>query len=575
MHRPPSPRHPRLAPRLALLLVVLALPAVAPQQDGGVAVAVVGAGATPGSPTDAGPDAGLDGDLEGVLDGVLDGPDGPGCKRGDRFFRPGSTWQEDDGCLSCSCDRGGHARCQAFMCQVSCDNPRRVQGECCPACDGQSVVTQSQSCPSLGNCTLKCTHGFVLDDLGCYSCLCQQGAACTLECPGGYARDAAGNELCQCACPAAETCTKRCTHGYRKDQNGCSQCACLPGRNTSQPVVGEGAPSKTCSDAVRERDDGEYWWDGCRGCYCAAGVTLCELASCKDIHSALRRMADHALCDPATGLASGLAAGCATCRCVHGRALCEVAACPPAACPHPLPPDPMGCCPTCSDSWLREPGVPEYLSGAGRCAGGHEHGTSWRETDCRSCRCRAAKTECFEQRCAALQCDLQFTPRGMCCPVCLGEGSKKPPPPKPAAGGPGALDGVPGAVGTCWWRNRPLSPADEWFPDECTHCLCDPAGSGSSTCTQVVCPACSSQPGRADSRTPYCCPPCADGAGGVPLLVSLLVAVLLLVLVILVLGYFVWQRGRRQTLEIARADAARPARPVATYTYNMIPPLSR
>ena len=44
---------------------------------------------------------------------------------------------------------------------------------------------------------------------------------------------------------------------------------------------------------------------------------------------------------------SSLLAGCVSCRCLHGRALCEVASCPPAACADPLPPDPMGCCPTC------------------------------------------------------------------------------------------------------------------------------------------------------------------------------------------------------------------------------------
>lgn len=48
---------------------------------------------------------------------------------------------------------------------------------------GLSVVTQSQSCPSLGNCTLKCTHGFVLDDLGCYTCQCQQGGEPTNNLP--------------------------------------------------------------------------------------------------------------------------------------------------------------------------------------------------------------------------------------------------------------------------------------------------------------------------------------------------------------------------------------------------------
>lgn len=65
---------------------------------------------------------------------------------------------------------------------------------------------------------------------------------------------------------------------------------------------------------------------------------------------------------------------------------------------------------------------------------------------------------------------------------------------------------------------------------------------------------------------------CVSG-GGVTLLVSLLVVTVLLALVVMALVYFVWQRNRRQTLDIARADTRQAPghRPVATYTYNMIP----
>lgn len=55
----------------------------------------------------------------------------------------------------------------------------------------------------------------------------------------------------------------------------------------------------------------------------------------------------------------------------------------------------------------------------------------------------------------------------------------------------------------------------------------------------------------------------------------LLVVTALLVLAVLGLGYFMWHRSRRQTLDIARADVRAPA---AAYTYNVIPtekPLAR
>lgn len=93
-----------------------------------------------------------------------------------------------------------------------------------------------------------------------------------------------------------------------------------------------------------------------------------------------------------------------------------------------------------SRSWPRQPsattdgGAPPsssptstaVTSPTASCPGGHGHGTSWRIADCTSCRCEAGRTECFEQRCPPLQCELQFTPRGMCCPVCLGECRRAP-----------------------------------------------------------------------------------------------------------------------------------------------------
>ncbi|MFH4974983.1 hypothetical protein AB6A40_001692 [Gnathostoma spinigerum] len=53
------------------------------------------------------------------------------------------SWQKDD-CTSCSCGPDGVHFCQKHMCQVHCDHPRKVPGQCCPICDGLSISSLFQ-----------------------------------------------------------------------------------------------------------------------------------------------------------------------------------------------------------------------------------------------------------------------------------------------------------------------------------------------------------------------------------------------------------------------------------------------
>lgn len=41
--------------------------------------------------------------------------------------------------FSCSCAAEGVHHCQKHMCQVDCDNPKKVPGQCCPVCDGMHL----------------------------------------------------------------------------------------------------------------------------------------------------------------------------------------------------------------------------------------------------------------------------------------------------------------------------------------------------------------------------------------------------------------------------------------------------
>lgn len=38
--------------------------------------------------------------------------------------------------FSCTCDDSFKPSCQKTMCKVECDNPKKIDGQCCPACDG-------------------------------------------------------------------------------------------------------------------------------------------------------------------------------------------------------------------------------------------------------------------------------------------------------------------------------------------------------------------------------------------------------------------------------------------------------
>lgn len=52
-----------------------------------------------------------------------------------KLYENGETW-EDDPCTECVCENG-KKKCIAYMCGVSCVNPRHVPGTCCPVCDGK------------------------------------------------------------------------------------------------------------------------------------------------------------------------------------------------------------------------------------------------------------------------------------------------------------------------------------------------------------------------------------------------------------------------------------------------------
>lgn len=72
--------------------------------------------------------------------GITDGNCCPiclGCKEDDgRQYSIGEDWIKDD-CTNCTCDESFKSSCQRSLCSLSCENPRKVKGQCCPVCDGK------------------------------------------------------------------------------------------------------------------------------------------------------------------------------------------------------------------------------------------------------------------------------------------------------------------------------------------------------------------------------------------------------------------------------------------------------
>lgn len=59
-------------------------------------------------------------------------------------------WKEDD-CTFCQCV-DGEPHCTAMACKLSCQNPVKIPGECCPFCEGEDAIFTRrylEECPSV------------------------------------------------------------------------------------------------------------------------------------------------------------------------------------------------------------------------------------------------------------------------------------------------------------------------------------------------------------------------------------------------------------------------------------------
>uniref|UniRef100_A0A0N5AAR7 Cysteine-rich motor neuron 1 protein n=1 Tax=Syphacia muris TaxID=451379 RepID=A0A0N5AAR7_9BILA len=463
-----------------------------------------------------------------------------GCEADGIRHKRNETWQKDD-CTSCACADEGVHHCQKHMCQVNCDNPKKVPGRCCPVCDAPLFMTNPLTCPAMEPCPLRCEYGLLRDAQGCFQCKCapavvSSGANCTeltestcdKFCPHGYDRDYEGCAACKCAkCPTLHQCYKHCLYGFETNAYGCPICKCrvINHNESAYPIafINDRKNANVCETVssetgqLVERDSGEWWSDGCRNCFCDQEHEYCSLitcpprnASCPDDKWKKRDGAccescldeplriplkhEHAVCQSMGRLyvdgETWEVSPCTSCTCRIGHVLCRTTECPPLPCSNPVADISDPCCQKCPED---ENSKADMLANSNViCKDSkdvvHAVGSSWRVDECQSCRCIAdsdgkGRIECFREKCPSLSncVGIPLNAKGLCCPIC---------------------SDVFSTSSVCKYNNTVYIINEQWKDGDCRNCTCE-AG-GQVICRERECPPCNN-PEYVSGR---CCPTC-------------------------------------------------------------------
>ncbi|PIC27148.1 hypothetical protein B9Z55_019488 [Caenorhabditis nigoni] len=454
----------------------------------------------------------------------------------------GDTWQKDD-CTSCTCSELGAHMCEKYMCKTDCENPRKVEGQCCPVCDEPTIIRPPATCPSLELCSLRCANGLRRDNIGCYVCECLPDEVptnprcrelndenCEKQCAHGYLKDEDGCTVCKCSkCPPLHQCHKHCLYGFETNSAGCSLCKCrasskLDKKPSTTKSMKSGAGSLQQTEYHSEkcisfsndghqivRDGGEWWSDGCRHCFCENKQEFCSLISCPSKPS-----------------------DCADENWVQKE---------------------EECCPSCTDQ-KKKPKSSNSLA-----AQKHEHtvcqspgtgrlftdGETWQLAPCVSCTCRVGHVLCRTTECPPIACpNPEYENEDDCCPVCPEQKVVNTKNDKgdtivctddsgtahivgsadcykeacddslECRGNPLVIKGkccpvCSDALSTsavCSYQSSVYSIGEQWQDGRCSNCSC--VTGGQTVCRQMVCPHC-------DDPVPiegHCCPLCKDAKWG-------------------------------------------------------------
>ncbi|VDN53420.1 unnamed protein product [Dracunculus medinensis] len=423
-----------------------------------------------------------------------------GCQTDGEKRKKNETWQKDD-CTSCTCGSDGTQYCQKHMCQVECDRPRKIPGQCCPVCDEPTIIINPAICPSLEYCPLRCENGLIRDSHGCFQCMCApvekpvniicpplSEGNCDKICAHGYLHNEKGCTICKCAkCPPLHQCYKHCLYGFENNNYGCPVCKCRAMSRIDATLLSLSSEKKgwdkcfslsTRTGRLIERDSGEWWNDGCRHCFCEQKHEFCSLISCPQrdpscpIDKWKKREGKLKLC-----FDEGIF-------CWKQDSL-------------------RACCASCETSSLPTKFEHTVCQSAGRF---FVDGETWQLASCISCTCRVGNILCRVVECPPIAClEPVFDPSNQCCPKCPVLNYAKE---------------SSGSVSTVCTDSNHIVHAENtsWRINECTSCRCIfNKGEPKIECFEEKCATqenCLGLPLMIKGR---CCPVCSDTLSSTPI----------------------------------------------------------
>ncbi|XP_033117225.1 uncharacterized protein LOC117117126 [Anneissia japonica] len=420
----------------------------------------------------------------------------PGCLDTEgRLKTFGTTWQDDDPCRTCTCMNDTSIQCTEQQCDIDCDNPVSIEGECCPDCKGcmyygrgyhtgdqyRSVYEHCDQCICLEgesvcepiSCNTVCSHPYQPSGECCP--LCQDCSYKGQVIPDGSIFNPTLDSCRTCTCnKGTVTCMER------------EQCPVLKCQVTTT-VPGECCPRCAESHCMKEDGhevvSGESWItpdDPCTECTCIDTIINCLPIFCRQPSCSNGVKVEGRCCPDCTKcmyenmmyddneVFVPASDPCAHCRCRDGNVECRAQTCPEISCSVTVQPPGQCChqCPICTDT-----GGNEYT-----------HGQTWIKTDepCTTCMCIDGKTVCTEQQCP-FQCGNALPSDGQCCPVCDGCDYE----------------------GVTYQENVIFKPNNT----DCMECLCR---DGSMECLPIVCPALTCSSEEVIIEPASCCPMCPE-----------------------------------------------------------------
>ncbi|XP_078275752.1 kielin/chordin-like protein isoform X1 [Rhinoraja longicauda] len=354
------------------------------------------------------------------------------CEYESQTFADGQTFiPRSKPCLSCHCE-AGKISCDrmAQNCPpVRCSHPANLVGQCCPSCDmcdyESALIGNGQTFqpPFVGPCIqCTCTDGNVR---------CQEEVCQSLTCANPFKDPGQCCPTCKVCVVQGLEYEDGAT--WKLEDGQCTTCTCVNGDSICKPqqcpTVNCRHPSSNngdcclscdqCTYNKRRYSNGQKFIDPdnpCQDCRCQAGTVLCVPTDCPTVTcNRPERKPDQccAKCPDCVFEDQVLVDGqrfpnpedlCQECACLNGQVICKERDCISALCSYPL----SGSCCQNNCNGCQYAGK-EYPNGAD-----FLHPTN----KCKECHCINGNVQCLSRRCPPLLCNDPFLLPGSCCLQC-------------------------------------------------------------------------------------------------------------------------------------------------------------